>query len=44
MPEHIWFNQEQVLTEIQAALAIRTAPFQPKADVPARLPRPVRAG
>jgi very-short-patch-repair endonuclease len=44
MPEHIWFNQEQVLTEIQAALAIRTAPFQPKADVPARLPRPVRTG
>jgi hypothetical protein len=26
MPEHIWFNQQQVLTEIRAALALRAAP------------------
>jgi len=44
MPEHIWFNQQQVLAEIQAALALRTAPVQLKADVPSRLPRSLRAG
>ncbi|MDQ0692306.1 endonuclease domain-containing protein [Arthrobacter sp. W4I7] len=44
MPEHIWFNQQQVLAEIRAALALRSAPAQLKADAPARLPRLVRAG
>jgi very-short-patch-repair endonuclease len=42
MPEHIWFNQQQVLTEIQAALAHQNRPFELKADAPARLPQSLR--